>query len=76
MLSDFLSLESDLECRLLSLDLLVVLQESIWDLGLCHSNRDDLDAWSPLDSAIGECSSQVLVEGVELVNVDLLEGVA
>jgi hypothetical protein len=76
LLSDFLSLVRDLECRLLSLDLLVVLKESIWDLGLCHSNRDDLDAWSPLDGAIGECSSQVLVEGVELVNVDLLEGVA
>lgn len=37
LLCDFLSLDSDLESSFLGLNLLVVLHQVVWDLGLGHS---------------------------------------
>lgn len=48
LLFDFLFLVLDEELSLLSLDLFIVLEEDLRDARLGDSDRDDLDAWSPL----------------------------
>jgi hypothetical protein len=70
-----LLLSRDEEVHLQLLDLLEVLLDSIRDLRFGDSDGKNLDAWRPRAKVLVEGLDEFLVELVEDVDVDLLQGV-
>ena len=74
LLRDLLFLLGDLKRSLLCFYLFVVLHESLRDAGLGHSDGNDLNAGGPLAGSLLESLRELLVQRVELVDKDLLQG--
>lgn len=63
------------QLRLRCLDLLIVFKKALWDARLGHAYRYNLDTWGPLVASFLQGICKLLIQGVELVYKNLLQGV-
>jgi hypothetical protein len=64
----------DLELSLLGLDVLIILHEVLGNVGLGHSDGNDLNTRSPVVAVSLQFVLKLLIKVVELIDEDLLEG--